>query len=285
MDLQRGDVIGLTACSDGRTEAERAEILRLMAVLQEMGLRPVLSEEIYARTGAYRETARKRAGALMRFYADDSVRAIFDISGGDTANGILEYLDFDWIRRHPKPFWGYSDLTAVLNALFCRSGAVSCLYQIRNLVRDRTGRQLEAFRESLFSGWERLFRVQWRFVQGCGMEGVVIGGNARCFLKLAGTPYLPDFQGKLLLLEGYGGGAPQLAAYLRQLRQMGAFSKLSGLLLGSFTRMEERGERADAIGLAQEIVGDPRFTIAETREIGHQASSGCIRIGALYRLK
>ncbi len=89
-----------------------------------------------------------------------------------------------------------------------------------------------------FENRTALFDPQVRFVQGEKMEGVVVGGNIRCFLKLAGTRYFPDLWDKILLLEAYGGEVPQMATYLAQLKQLGAFEKVGGILLGTFTAME-----------------------------------------------
>ena len=112
------------------------------------------------------------------------------------------------------------------------------------------------------------------------MEGVVIGGNTRCFLKLAGTPYMPDFSDKILFLESLGGGKPELITYLNQLKQMGAFQKISGLLLGTFTKFEEKESPSDLTKLVQTVVGDPALPIAKTQQIGHGSQSRCFIIGA-----
>ena len=59
---------------------------------------------------------------------------IFDISGGDLANGVLKYLDFDIIAKSKAEFWGYSDLTTIVNAIYSQTGKYSMLYQIKNVV-------------------------------------------------------------------------------------------------------------------------------------------------------
>ena len=71
------------------------------------------------------------------------------------------------------------------------------------------------------------------------MEGILLGGNLRCFLKLAGTPYFPDLDGKLLFLESLGGGPELIASLLAQLSQLGVFQKIAGLLLGTFTELSK----------------------------------------------
>ena len=91
----------------------------------------------------------------MNFYRDDSVEEIFDVSGGDLANEILPYLDFQTIAYGKKHFWGYSDLTTVLNAIYARTGKSSVLYQVRNLTYEHS--QDADYRDFLGDcAWRRL---------------------------------------------------------------------------------------------------------------------------------
>ena len=62
------------------------------------------------------------------------------------------------------------------------------------------------------------------------MDGIVLGGNIRCLLKLAGTEYFPDMKDKILLLEAMSGQVPQMVTYFSQLQQMGVFEKVKGIL-------------------------------------------------------
>ena len=116
------------------------------------------------------------------------------------------------------------------------------------------------------------------------MKGVVVGGNIRCFLKLAGTRYFPDLQGKILLLESLGGEVPQMAAYLAQLKQLGAFDKVNGVLLGTFTTMERNQCTPGIVSLVKEVCG-PALPIATTLEIGHGDDSKAIIIGREIELR
>lgn len=282
--LKPGDKIALVACSNGLPLSEKEKLDTLSERLISCGLVPVWSDHIYQTHSVFSATAKERAQALMKFYGDADIKGIFDLSGGDLANGLLEFLDYDFIQKHPKPFWGYSDLTTVINALYTKTGAVSCLYQLKNLVRDTSGNQLADFRRTVLEGYDDLYGIHWQPVQGSQMEGTVIGGNVRCFLKLAGTPYLPEFENKLLFLESYGGGAAQMTTYFYQLRQLGAFEKINGLLLGTFTKMEEQQETPTAVELALQIIDNPRLPVAKTQQVGHQRTSKCLMIGAKYKL-
>ena len=132
--MQKGDKVGIVCCSNGQKITYREKIELLRDTLEGMGLVPVFSDYIYEKEDVFSGTARERAEALMAFYRDEEIKAIFDISGGDIANGILPYLDFEVIGNSDKSFWGYSDLTTIVNAIYKKIGKTSVLYQIRNLI-------------------------------------------------------------------------------------------------------------------------------------------------------
>lgn len=219
----------------------------------------------------------------MDLYRNPDIQAIFDISGGDIANEILQELDYSIIADSGKQFWGYSDLTTVLNAIYTKTGNTGVLYQIRNLLYDYGEQQLEDFRETVRNGKDNLQSFSARFVQGNYMEGIVVGGNLRCFLKLAGTPYFPDLDGKILLLEAYSGLPAQIATYISQLKQMNAFERVSGVLLGTFTQWEEQLPMQVEEFILRYVGTD--IPVARTGDIGHGTDAKAIEIGEMLRLK
>ena len=129
------------------------------------GLVPELSPYLYGDENGMVGTARERAQALMNFYRDDSVEEIFDVSGGDLANEILPYLDFQTIAYGKKHFWGYSDLTTVLNAIYARTGKFSVLYQVRNLTYEHSQEQITDFLETVLGGSSALYDFPCEFVR------------------------------------------------------------------------------------------------------------------------
>jgi muramoyltetrapeptide carboxypeptidase len=278
--LKQGDRVGIVACSNGLGQDEKEQLNELTGTLEQLKLCPMFSTYLFRQNSVFSASGSQRANALNSMYQDDSIKAIFDISGGDIANELLDFLDYELIRSHPKPFFGYSDLTTIMNALYTKSGLSSYLYQVRCLVSEAKEMQIEAFENSLFHSKNDLFQAEWMFIRGERMDGVVVGGNIRCFLKLAGTQYMPDCHGKILFLESFGGGAAQMATYLSQLKQMGVFDGISGLLLGTFTKMEEKKETPDRIELVSGITADYDFPIAKTHDIGHANSSRCLIIGS-----
>jgi muramoyltetrapeptide carboxypeptidase LdcA involved in peptidoglycan recycling len=220
----------------------------------------------------------QKAEIMNSYYLDDSIDVIFDISGGDEANGILDYLDYDMINKHYKPLFGYSDLTCVLNALYTKTNHINILYQVRNLLKDRE--RYKDFHQSIILKHNDLFEFSYQFIQGNQLEGIVLGGNIRCFLKLAGTSYFPDMTNKILLIESLGGKRELIYSHLVHLKQLGVFDKINGVLVGTFTTMENNNQ--SVIDLIKTFTNKP---IIQTKYIGHNSNSKAVKIGDYYKFK
>ena len=271
---------GILCCSDGEREENRELHKQLYALLEDGGMDLVVSPYLYRREDPAAGTAEQRAGVLNALFADPEMTQLFDLSGGDLANEVLELLDYEVIARSQAELWGYSDLTTILNGIYAKTGKASVLYQIKNLMGPCGALQQHRF----FSPDHReLFRLPVRFLRGERMEGVVLGGNIRCLLKLAGTEYFPDMTDKLLLLEANSGGETRLRTGLSQLKQLGAFQRVKGILLGTFAQMERegRGDRIEALVLSLTEGNTPVARV----NVGHGPDSGTVRIGGYYRCK
>lgn len=283
--LREGDLIGIVGCSNGLRREREGDVQELIRVLQEMGLKVICSDLLYAKEGVFAAAGKERGEALNQMFQNQQVKAIFDISGGDVANEVLSYLDFQIIKACPKPFWGYSDLSVILNSIYSKTNEIAFLYTIQNLIGGHSEMQKKWFYSTLFSGTDDLFRVSWEFLRGDSMDGIVIGGNIRCFLKLAGTAYMPDFDGKILFLEAYGGNEGLIASLLAQLRCMGVFQRIKGILLGTFIQMEKQGCEPSATELVLRATAAENIPVAVTREIGHGSDSKCMIIGKMLNVR
>ena len=276
--------VGISACSNGHNKEWEPQIREISDVLRGLGIEPVPADHLVEKVDAFSGTDEERAADLMRFYRDCSIEAIYDISGGDLANGVLKYLDFDVIANTDKTFWGYSDLTTVINAIYAMTGKSSVLYQVKNMIRSEAGLQQNRFKAYLSGDDSQLFNISSRFLQGTHMEGVVLGGNIRCFTKLAGTPFWPDMKDKILLLESLGGGSGQIATLFAQLEQIGVFDQVAGVLLGTFTQYESEDLKLSVYDLLKMHIS-PDLPVAHTAEIGHGHDSKAIVIGRVMEIK
>ena len=282
MILNRNDKIALVVCSNGKNIEDKDRIEKLEDILVEMGLVPIFTKYIYRDKIGRAAKAQVRAEELMSFYKNKEIKAIFDISGGDIANEVLDYLDYDVIKRNYKPFFGYSDLTTVLNALGSQMNEVNYLYQILNIIESKKIRT--SFENTFMKNEQTLLDIKWKFLQGSSVEGEVIGGNIRCFLKLSGTRYFPEVENKVLFIEGLGTSIEGLATHLAQLKQIGVFDKISGLLIGTFTKIEKEISVEELFKLVQEYIPSS-LAVAKTQEVGHAKNSKALKIGEKIYIK
>ena len=282
MILNRNDKIALVVCSNGKNIEDDGRLQKLEDILVEIGLVPVFTKYIYKDRFGRGAKAEVRAEELMSFYKNKEIKAIFDISGGDLSNEILDYLDYDIIKKNIKPFFGYSDLSVVLNAITVKTDEPTYLYQVLNIIRNRDIRN--RFEKTVLYNEPDLVNISWEFFQGEEISGIVAGGNIRCFLKLAGTQYFPNLENRVLFLEGLGTTVESLITHLTQLKQMGVFDKISGLLLGTFTNIEKIYNKNDIYSIVKDFI-DKDLPVAKTSEVGHDINSKMITIGGRINIK
>ena len=269
----------LVACSDPMLLYQQEDVERLKALIEKEGLTVVVSLYLFERFENI--SGKDKADDLMGYFRDPEMDFIFDISGGDIANSVLSELDYGAIRESKAIFCGYSDLTTILNAIYTKTGSKTINYQIRNLLYDNAEMEQAYFREHILPGNVSEKDLGCQFLRGDAMRGRVLGGNIRCFLKLAGTPFWPDLNGAILLLEACSGGVMKMTTYLHQLKQIGVFEQVSGILLGTFTEMEDKQLKPTMEELVQAIV-PPTLPIAATRYVGHGTDARAIMIGRDY---
>ena len=282
MILNRNDKIALVVCSNGKNIEDEDRLQKLEDILVEMNLVPIFSKYIYKDKFGRGAKAQVRAEELMSFYKNKEIKAIFDISGGDIANEVLDYLDYDVIKRNYKAFFGYSDLTTVLNALGSQTNEANYLYQILNIIESEEIRT--SFENTFMKDEQILLDVKWKFLQGSRIEGEVIGGNIRCFLKLVGTKYFPEVDNKVLFIEGLGTSIEGLVTHLAQLKQIGVFDKISGLLIGTFTKIEKEFSVEELFELIRDYIPSS-LPVVKTQEVGHANNSKALKIGEKIYIK
>lgn len=284
IQIKKGSKIGIVACSNAYPLSYQAKLEVLCQKVRALGWIPLLSQRMYVEDHVFSGTGKQKAEELMKMYQDPEIQAIFDISGGNLANEVIPWLDYDMIQNNPKPMFGYSDLTCILNAIHTKTNVPTYLYQLRNLMYEHGDLQESWLRETLIEGKNSLFEFPVRFIQGEKMEGVLIGGNIRCILKLAGTPYFPDLKGKVLALESMSGKAELIVSLLTQLKMLGAFEQVSGILLGTFTELDSDNSQPSIEELIVRVVEQLDLPIAITSSFGHGNDSKCLRIGEWIHL-
>ena len=166
--LNHHQAVGIIALSNGLSENQRQTIEQLEVVLTNLGLEVKYPTSLFRTNSVYHATDQERAQMLMDFYQDNHIQAIFDVSGGDLANGVLPYLDYDLIHSHSKLFFGYSDLSVVLNAIYAKNGQRHSTGESESRVQqvsDHTAHNAAALKDGTRA-------VEVAHVKGFGQGGV-----------------------------------------------------------------------------------------------------------------
>ena len=230
--LKSGDTIGIAAPA-GPFEADLFE--KGVTVLRGMGFEVHIPEAIFQRNGFLAGPDETRAGVLNALFRDPGIAAILCARGGYGSTRVLPFLDWAAIRHNPKPFVGFSDITVLHSLLRERAGLVSFHGPMGTTLATAGEATLAQFRQTLMSpspvdlepsGVEVLRRGS--------AEGRVVGGNLSMLCHLVGTPYAPNFDGCLLLLEDVAEAPYRIDRMLVQMFLAGCFDKVRGLVLGQF---------------------------------------------------
>lgn len=267
--------IALISCSNGIKNDEKFE--KLLMTLKEFTNDIELSSTIFKEEAhIYSGEPKKRASELNRLFQIKDLDYIFDISGGDSGNEILEYLDYESIKNSKVIYAGYSDLSTVINALYTKSGKKSYYYNTWNLISEKfSDLQKKYFKEVFIDKNLNLNNI--KIEHGNWMDGKILAGNLRCFSKLLGTEYCPDFTDNLILIEAWSGDEARFRTYLYQMKQAGIFKKARGIILGTFTELEKEKSTKYIYEMALEIT--EHKNIVKLGNIGHNKDSFTLIIG------
>lgn len=235
--LKPGDTIGIIATS-GPVNLEALE--RGINTFEEWGFRVKVHPGVPERRGYLAGSDAGRARAVNEFFADPEVRAIICARGGYGAPRILDWLDYEVIRRNPKIFCGFSDITALHLALARRVDLVTFhspmgeVHREEGMLPFNAGWLRKALTESVPLGEITSPpdgpRVQTRV--GGRVTAPIVGGNLSLIAALMGTPYEIDTRGKILLLEDIDEAPYRMDRMLMQLHLGGKLQEAAGFLFG-----------------------------------------------------
>jgi len=218
---------------------DHQDLDRSIANVSSFGWVAVPGDHVLERDGYFAGSDAHRLGDLNRFLRDDSVDAIWCIRGGYGAMRLLEGIDYDALARRPKAIIGYSDITALHAAVGRRCGLVS--YHGATARADLTELTRRSLAAVLGDEWESLTIAHpsmTAFQRGTA-HGRLAGGNLALLAALAGTPFMPELDCAILLLEDVGEAVYRVDRMLTQLWLSGALRNVAGLAFGSFTDIPE----------------------------------------------
>jgi muramoyltetrapeptide carboxypeptidase len=252
-------------------EFERAQqIVRTLGLVPRIGTFAKASE-----LGYLAGTDEQRAADFNEAARDPRVRGIFALRGGYGTMRILEKIDYKALARDPKVVLGYSDLTALLNAITQRTGLLTFHGPVAALSQF-TALETQALRAAVMSA-EPLGALQAPEAQtliGGVARGRLAGGNLSLIAALLGTPYEINTRGALLVLEDVDESPYRIDRMLTQLRMSGALSRAAGIIAGGWTNCGVTDE------LLRDRLGDLGIPVLTETLIGHIDEQWTLPIGA-----
>lgn len=268
--LKKGDTVALIRPASPSYEYAANEVAADVA--RSFGLVPKLMPNAGKKTHYLAGTDAERAADLNAAFADPGVGAVWCIGGGYGTSRIVPYLDYEAIRRNPKPFIGYSDITGTLNAIHRLTGLVTFHGPLAMGMSEYAA---AAFRKVVMEGYSgriadppppdpregaagenhRVFRL----APGRA-RGRLVGGNISVFSTLVGTPFEPELKGRILFLEEVEEDPYRIDRWLTQFLLSGKLAGLAGVALGTFSKCAPADFKPGYAGLGtwtwQEVCAD-----------------------------
>lgn len=238
--LKFGDTIGLIAPS-GAVRTEGA-IEKAVAETKRMGFNVKLGKSAGQKYGYLSGSDEIRAQDINDMFADDEVDAIICLRGGYGATRILDKLDYEMIKKHPKIFVGFSDITALHIALLNQCDLVT--FHGPMAASNWSSSPLNDFsRASMYrtlmhaapaGNLDNPPEYPRQTVNPGQAEGVLVGGNLMLIASSLGTPWEIDTKGRILFIEEVGERTYCVDRMLTQLRLAGKFDDCAGVVFGDF---------------------------------------------------
>jgi muramoyltetrapeptide carboxypeptidase len=234
--LRPGDTIGIMAPS---SRVAREDVLAGAKILEDRGYKIFIHPQTYETLHQSAGTNEQKSKALHDLARDPNIKAVFFATGGNRALHLLDHLDYALIAGHPKIYMGFSDNTALLNAITAKTGIVTyhgpTVKRLSSHVQiDQTFALLEGRAKQITFDGATVFR------EGT-TTGRVIGGNLSLFQYLIASNEILDPNNAILFLEDVGEELSRLDRDFCYLRRCGLLNKIGALVLGQFNDLKDTG--------------------------------------------
>ncbi|SDL45780.1 muramoyltetrapeptide carboxypeptidase [Salinimicrobium catena] len=261
--LQPGDTIGIISPASAIFETEPYEIAK--ETFEAMGLIVKFGNFTKSRYGHLAGTDDERANELMDMFKDEEVKAIIALRGGAGSARLLEKLDYRVIKRNPKIFIGYSDITALHLAIHKKTGLVT----FHGPVAVSTWNEFaySHLKKLLFEGEAMLYenpsdkgdqlaqtKNRIRTITPGTAKGELLGGNLSVLTGIMGSEYFPkNWKGKILYLEDIGEKIYAVDRMMSQLQLGGVLSEIAGFVFGKCSDCDPGGSGYGSLTLEEVI--------------------------------
>lgn len=298
--LKKGDTVAIISPSGAVPDELKNQFNSGIKYLNNLGLKVKVGKNSLKRYYYSAGTIEERLNDIHEAFANKKVRAVIMSIGGNSANQLLDKLDFKLIRNNPKILSGISDGTTLLDPIFSKTGLIT--YHGPDLIFTFGEPISPAIKENIvktwFEGkigelkpnpnWKGLDELNknekykgWQCIRKNKASGRLIGGNINCLINLDNTEFRPDYENSILFLEAYKMTMEELDMAFMHFRHTGVFDEINGLILGYFygSRMEDKKQDREVKDVILEVTKNHSFPILEVGEIGHNVENYIMPIG------
>jgi muramoyltetrapeptide carboxypeptidase len=289
--LKKGDVIGIVSPASSPDDFTRIE--QGVKYLESLGYRVKLGKHIFKRYGYLSSTDDERADDLNEMFADEKVKAIICVRGGYGTPRLLDKVDYNLIKKKPKIFVGYSDITALQLAIFKKTGLVTFSGPMLAVdIYSNFNSFAEEFFWRILTSREKKIEiknpngVELNTLKSGKATGTLLGGNLSLIASIMGTKYQPSFNGSVLVIEDIGEEPYRIDRYLSQLKNSGVLYKINACILGQFTDCAPK-EPEKSLTLEQifnDYLGNLRIPVISNLSYGHIPQKLTLPLGARVRV-
>ena len=308
--LRPGQTLGIVAFSSPAIRLKPEFRQRAYERIRtQFGVNIVEAPNLDLEVGHTAGTIKERVKSLHDFFKRKDIHGIMSFWGGFNTHQILEYLDYDLIKKNPKILVGYSDTTTLLSAINAKTGLITFNGPAVITFAKPTlpAETLECFERLLVQGLkdytypvaEAFSDNQWfledkmEFTKNPGLmtfqkgkaEGQIVGGNVGTLLLLAATPYWPNMKGKILFVEDDEAENPKtIDRFFTQLRHMGVYEQIAGMVVGRFPRCVGLTEKDSLNMILKDALKGYKFPVITEFDMGHSDPIMTIPLGAKVRM-
>lgn len=246
--LKPGDTLAIVSPAGPVTADELASGL---AFLRDRGFRVQLGAHALDRDGYLAGRDRDRAADLNAAFADDRIAGIICTRGGWGCGRLLPLLNYDLIRSHPKILLGYSDTTALLLAIYAKTGLIGFHGPVVTSVWNPFS--VAAWQAALLNGQAVQLanpagQAHRTIIPGKA-QGPLLGGNLSVVTALLGSDYLPAWDGAILFLEEVDEEIYRIDRLFVQLKLAGVLDRLAGFVFGQCRDCGQNRDRSPTLTL------------------------------------
>jgi muramoyltetrapeptide carboxypeptidase len=253
--IKQGATIGLIAPCIATREDKFAEITEHLTV---SGFAIKTAENYFSTAYSYAGTPQERCRDLSQMAQDPEVDAVF-MHGGWVCAEMLPYIDYDIIRKHPKPYMGYSDCTTLLGAIYAKTGVPSFY-----------GAPFRPFQPFKINADEIYGDIKQA-------KGKLLGGYLTNFTMLVYAGYFNHIQDDLILfIEDHIIYSPPelVASYFAYLAQSGIFGRVRGMVFGNYAHEDEPQPMIDVV--LKRLSDEQGFPVVKCRDFGHLTGNNVV---------